>query len=92
MQNNSNSFEEIISKGEKLYFDKQSELEKAHLNEFAVIEVESEDIVINEDKLSAVTEARKKHPNSMFYIVQIGKLKKVSNSAANEVRKYCWAF
>lgn len=84
--------DELVSLGEQIYFSKKDELEKEHYGEYAVIEVESRDITINADKLTAIQEAQTKHADKLFYIVQIGNLKQSSSSELNEVYKYGWSF
>lgn len=91
-QNTSPSPEELVSLGEQIYFSKKEKLEKTSLGKFAVIEVDSKDIIINSDKLAAIEEARAKYPNKLFYIVQIGNLKQQSTSELNEIKKYGWTF
>ena len=95
MQNNNKltiSPEELTKAGEQIYFSNEDKLKKEHFGEFAVIEVDSQDIIVNPDKLTAIQQARAKHPGKLFYIVQIGNLKPQTSSEVNEVRKYGWAF
>lgn len=82
--------EEILTLGEKIYFDNKAKLEKTRMGQFAAIEVEHKEIFVDADKLAAIQKAQKKHPNKLFYIVQIGNLKKQSGSDLNEIRKYGW--
>ncbi len=84
--------EELVSEGEQVYFEKKDELETDNLGQFAVIEVESKEIFVDKDKLTAIQKAQQKYPNSLFYIVEIGNLKRQSNSEINEIRKYGWSF
>ena len=82
--------EELVTLGEQIYFENKDSLEKKHFGEFAVIEVESKEIITDRDKLKAIQQAQKKYPNRLFYIVQIGKLKSQFTSEMNEVRRYGW--
>ena len=84
--------EELVTAGEQIYFSKKDKLEKEHFGDFAVIEIESQKITINPDKLIAIQKAQSQYPNKLFYIVQIGKLKQKSPSELNEIRNYGWAF
>lgn len=84
--------EELVSLGEKIYSDNREILERDHFNEYAVIEVESKNISINSDKLTAIQEAQEKNPGKLLYIVQIGRLRQQSNCEVNSMRKYGWAF
>ena len=83
---------DLVNLGEQIYFADRDRLEKEKLNQFAVIEVETKDIITNEDKLTAIQEAQKKHPGKLFYIVQIGRLRQQGNSEMNEIKKYGWTF
>lgn len=78
--------EEILKLGEQIYFDKKEELEKENYGKFVVIDVETKDCIINEDKTTAIQEAEKKYPGKLFFIAQIGNLKTQSN--IDEVKKY----
>ena len=84
--------EELVKLGEKIYFDNQGQLEKDHFGKFAVIEVDSKDITIDADKTTAIQNAQQKHPNKLFYIVQIGNLQQSTAGEMNEMRRYGWAF
>ena len=88
----SSSPEELVSTGERIYFSMKDELEKKYFGQFVVIEVDSKDIIVNSDKLTAIQQAQTKHPNKLFYIVQIGNLKQQSTFELNEIRKYGWSF
>lgn len=82
--------QELVSRGEVIYFEKREDLEKSNYGQYAVIDVESGDITVNSDKLTAIQEAQAKHPNDLFYIVQIGNLKEHFGSEMNELHKYGW--
>jgi len=84
--------EELASKGEKIYFGRKDELEKTKLGQYAVIEVDSGEIFTDIDKLIAIQEAKKKYPDKLFYIVQIGNLKQSLKSEIGEVKRYGWTF
>jgi hypothetical protein len=83
--------EEITKKGEEIYFNElENELEKEHSGEYLVLEVESKEQFIKPNLLDALDEARKKHSNKVFYIVQIGTIhKQVSNYGKTN---YAWIF
>ena len=83
--------QEIIKLGEQIYFEKKDNLEREHNSEYAVIDVDSKEILINGDKLKAIQEAQAKFPNKLFYIVQIGNLQQTTSSI-NEVKTYGWPF
>ena len=81
--------DELVSVGEQIYFEKKDELEKERFGEYAVIEIDSKKIFINQDKLKAIQEAEKQFPNKLFFIVQIGNLKQPM-SETRELKKYGW--
>lgn len=83
--------EQLSALGEQIYFSKKDELEKTSLGQFAVIEVQSKEIFVNSDKLSAIQQAQAKYPSKLFYIVQIGSLGSSPTSQVNEAKKYGWA-
>lgn len=78
--------EEIIRLGEQIYFEKKKELERDYNGKFVVIDVDSKDFVVDQDKTSAIQEAEKKHPGKLFFIAQVGNLKARSN--LSEARRY----
>lgn len=84
--------EDLAVIGEQIYFENQETLETDHLGEFAVIEIDSRDITVNADKLAAIQEAQARHAGKLFYIVQIGKLKRQPGAEINEARRYGWSF
>lgn len=86
----SRSPEEIITIGEKIYFEKKNELEKNHFGKFVVIDVDTQDCIVNKDKTTAIQQAEKKHPGKLFFIAQIGNLKTQPN--INEVKHYALPF
>ena len=83
--------EEIVHLGSDIYFKKKEKLEKEHLGEFAVIEVKNKKMFIDKDKLAAIQKARKKYPDTLFYIVNIGTINHPGSELA-EMKKHGWAF
>lgn len=86
----SHSPDEIVTLGKQIYFENKDKLESEHAGEFAVIEVDSRDITINADKLAAIEEAKRKFPDKLFFIVEIGTLKE--QSVVNELKGHAWPF
>ena len=86
---NSQTPEEIIKQGEKIYFERIDELQN-DVGKFVVINVETKDWIINEDKTVAIQEAEKKYPGKLFFIAQIGNLKPQQN--VDEARRYALPF
>lgn len=78
--------QEIIKKGEDIYFQNQDRLEKENYGQYAVIDIKSKEIFVDTDKTTAVQQAKKKYPNNLFFIVQIGNLRTASN--IEELFKY----
>ena len=83
--------DELVSKGERIYFEKKDVLEREHYGEYIIIEVETGEMFIDKDKLQAIQAAQKNHPGKLFYIVQIGSLKQ-DGPQLNETKRYGWAF
>jgi hypothetical protein len=83
--------EQLSALGEQIYFSKKDELERTSMGQFAVIEVESKEVFVDPDKLTAIQKAQARYPNKLFYIVQIGNLRPTPSSEVNEVKKYGWA-
>lgn len=82
--------EEIAKLGEAFYFrELKDKLEKEHMGEYVVIDVEKKEYVINKDKLAALEEARKKFGEKLFQIIQIGNIQKIVNYKNSS---YAWKF
>lgn len=78
--------QEIIKKGEDIYFQNQDRLEKENYGQYAVIDIKSKEIFVDMDKTTAIQQAKEKYPNNLFFIVQIGNLRTTSN--VEELFKY----
>jgi len=90
MQPNNYSPEEIAKIGENFYFQElKDKLEKEHMGEYVVVDVEKKEYVINEDKLKALQDAKEKFGDKLFYIVQIGNIQK---QLSNYKNCYAWKF
>lgn len=82
--------EEIAKLGEAFYFQElKDKLEKEHMGEYVVIDVEKKDYVVNKDKLAALEEAEKKFGEKLFSIIQIGNIQKTINYRNSS---YAWKF
>lgn len=64
---------ELCNKGKKRYAEIRDKLEPKMNNKFVAIEVDSGDYFIGKDAIEANTKARKKYPESVFFLVRIGK-------------------
>jgi hypothetical protein len=83
--------EEITKKGEEIYFNElKDKLEKNHIGEYLVLEVESKKEFVNPSLIIALKRAKQNFPQKLFYIVQIGSIHKpITNyNKAN----YAWLF
>ena len=81
----------ITKKGEEIYMNElKDQLEKTNLGDYVVIEVKTKKHFINKDLVTALEFARKKYPNELFFIVQVGKLQKALMKKRNE--QYGWLF
>ena len=65
--------EEIAKRGEEIYQKKFKEIyEPSHNGKFLAIEINSEEGFLGDTLVKAVEEAKKKHPQKIFYIKKIG--------------------
>ena len=64
--------QEIAEKGAKIYQELRENFEPAQIGKFLAIEVGSGDSYLAEASSEAVEQARKAHPNTIFYVVKIG--------------------
>ena len=81
MINGSMTPEEVTRLGEEYYFSKlQHKLEPTNNGKYIVLDVASKDYYIDADIMTAVNEARAKHPTSLFYIAPIGLISRPSMS------------
>ena len=83
--------EDITRIGQEIYLNELKEnLEQSHLGEYVVIEVKTKKYFINPDLVTAIQKAKKEFPDSLFFIVQIGKLQVPSIQQKKE--SYAWLF
>jgi len=83
--------DEVSQNGERIYFEKlKPELENSHRGEFLVINVATEEYVVDADKLAALDKAEEKFGKGFFYIVQIGEIQK--SLAGFRKKTYAWQF
>ena len=65
--------ERIAEEGQRIYAAiHQARLERAHLGEFAAIDVLTEEAYVGKFAEVALREARKSAPNGVFHLVRIG--------------------
>lgn len=81
--------DEIIKLGEKIYFQKFEELKK-DIGKFVVINTETEEYIVGQDKTQAIQTAEEKFPGKLFFIAQIGNLK--AQPSVDEARSYALPF
>lgn len=62
----------VISGGKEIYNRIQEKLEPKHRGEIVAIEVDSEDYFLGRTVTEATSEARKRHPDKVFYFVRVG--------------------
>jgi proteasome lid subunit RPN8/RPN11 len=85
------SLDEIVRGGKKFYFDElQGKLEKEHVDEYAVIDVEQMKYRVDPDELTAIRKAQQAFGEKLFYIVHIGSLRRPSMNFTPH--KYAWNF
>lgn len=64
---------ELATKGESIYAKLKEKLEKDHWGKFVAIDVDSGDYFLGKSFQEADEKAREKYPNSVFYVVRIGR-------------------
>jgi len=64
---------EMAAKGESIYARLKENLEQEHRGEFVAIEVDSGDYFLGETFQDADQRARAKYPESVFYVIRIGR-------------------
>lgn len=85
------SLEEITEGGKQVYFDElQGKLEKDHMGEYAVIDVEQKRYCVDKNKLAAIEKAQKAFGEKLFYIVHIGSLRRPTINFTTQ--RYAWDF
>ncbi len=85
------SSEEISKIGESFYFTElKDKLEKEHNGEYVVIDVQEKQYVTNQDLFNALTEAKKRFGDKLFFIIQVGSIEKPSVNYKDV--KYAWVF
>lgn len=85
------SLEEIAIAGKKLYTDIREKMEKSHMGEYAVIDVETGRYQVNPNRLVAVEAAEKEFGQKLFYIIQVG-ANKNPNINYSSRKDYAWNF
>jgi hypothetical protein len=85
------SLEDILREGEHLYLHTfKKELEDTFDGQYAVIDVESKKYVVKPNQLDAIDEAKREFGDKLFYIVQVGNLKRPTvNYRTNQ---HAWNF
>lgn len=63
---------EFSAKAQDIYKQIKNQLEKDHKEEFIAIEPDSGDYFLGGDQMEAVTKAKKKYPDKIFYLIKIG--------------------
>lgn len=82
---------DVTQEGNEIYLNElKDKLERKHLGEYVVIEVESKKHFINPDLTKALEEATQAFPNKIFHIIKIGDLQRVSQMKSSN--KYGWLF
>lgn len=91
IQQSTLSPDEITRRGQEIYLSELKDtLEKAHFGEYVVIEVTTKKNYIDQDLVIAVQKAKKEFPDSLFFIVQVGKLQAASVKQKRD--SYAWLF
>lgn len=84
------SLNELTQKGQQIYLSELREkLEKTHMEEWVVIEVESKKYFLDTDQLKAVEKAQKEFPHKLFFIAKVGNLRETMVNK-NLTENYAW--
>ncbi|MGH7595431.1 MAG: hypothetical protein ACREOI_03725 [bacterium] len=70
--------ETLAEKGETIFRSIEEKLKPAHLGKVVAIEVGSGDFFLGRTGSEAVGEAKRKHPNKIFYLARVGSRAAVS--------------
>jgi hypothetical protein len=90
MLNSSLSLEELTQLGSAFYVENKDFLEKNFMGQFVVIDVEAKKYEVDFDRLIAIEKAKKSFGDRLFYIVQVGSVRKPN--ANFSAKKYAWDF
>jgi hypothetical protein len=82
------SFEEILSLGEKIYFEKYDEL-RPYEGQHVVIDVGTGKYAVDEDRFKALQKAEQLCGKKLFFFARIGNLRQQINSKKSD---YAWKF
>jgi len=63
---------EFSAKAQDIYKQIKGHLEIKHKEEFVAIEPDSGDYFLGSDQMEAMSKAKKKHPDKIFYLIKIG--------------------
>lgn len=64
--------EAFADKGEEIYQGLKGQLEPKYKGKIVAIEIESGDYFLGKNSIEALTKAKKKHPDKLFYFVKVG--------------------
>lgn len=64
--------EKIAARGALIYQEVKNKYEEHSIGKFLAIDIDSKDKYLSSTSAEAVVEARKAHPNKVFYVVKIG--------------------
>ena len=64
--------ERIASEGTHIYQDVKGKYEESNKGNFLAIDIDSKNTYLASTSAEAVMQARREHPNKVFYVVKIG--------------------
>lgn len=83
--------DDVTRRGQEIYLTELKDpLEGSHPGSYVVIEVISKKHFVDPDLVVAVQKAKKEFPDSLFFIVQIGKLQ--ATTVKQQKDPYAWLF
>lgn len=70
------SLNDLTERGQQIYLDElKDRLEKTHMGEHVVIEVNSKKYFVDKDPAIALEKAQKAFPSKLFFMAQVGNLR-----------------
>lgn len=83
-------FKDILRTGEELYFDLfREELEKSFWGQYAVIDIDRKEYVVNQNQLAALDEAKAKFGKKLFYSIRVGN---IDRPTFDRIPQHAWIF
>jgi hypothetical protein len=81
MNNNKLSLTNLVRFGSRFYVENlKDDLEKNHMGEYVIIDVEEKRYVLDRERLAAILRAREEFGPKLFYIVRVGDVWRINDN------------